>query len=83
MSDQEPRDRDDFTDSTARWDFDRKHACGDGGHEWQPAGIEFARTYGGSGTCWVVCLKCGAHSYIETWWVGYKLSNAFDRRETE
>lgn len=68
----------DFKASTDRWDFDRKHACGDD-HEWQPVGIEFARTYGTTGMCWVVCLKCGAHSCIETWWVGFKLANVFDR----
>lgn len=63
----------DFEDSTARWEFSKK--CE---HEWQPVGIEFRRTYGGNGTCFVVCLKCGGHSYIETWWVGTRLTNIFD-----
>lgn len=76
----EPRD---LGGATERWEFGEKHACGANAadHKWHPIAVEFERTYAGPGRCTIVCLDCGACTYIETWWPGYKLANAFDLGE--
>jgi hypothetical protein len=68
----------------SRSEFADKFGCGGRGadHKWHPVGIEFERTYAGPGRCTVVCLDCGACTYIETYWPGYKLTGALvDARE--
>lgn len=66
-----------FESTTDRWEFNKRIGCK---HHWQPTSFELMP--GGiaaeGNRCYVVCLKCGAATYIETWWVGYRLESAMD-----
>jgi hypothetical protein len=69
-----------FSDSTARWEYNKQLGCE---HKWTPVSLELQP--GGiaadGNRVYFMCPECGALSYMETWWPGYRLENSFDREE--